>query len=553
MAEEKAQSDKSILIGKKLGDYQLMEMLAAGGMARIYKGLDGKLQRRAAVKVLMRELMESDDSLTERFQREARAVAQLEHDNIVTIYQYGEQDGLYFLAMRYIDGRDLADEIADLRRDGKEMDVMRALNILGQIAAALDHAHEAGIIHRDIKPSNILIDKHDKAYLTDFGLVLWSADRTMGTAFGTPRYISPEQAIASEKSVPQSDIYSLAVVLYEILTGSMLFRADTPLQIAISHISEPPPPPRSINPNIPEAVERELLKALSKDPSDRHRKASDFINAVRRAYEQNTSPSTGTVPPSTEIGKKTPIIKETKEFEAISAEAAKAKPPVSAPKIESPAPKVENDAKTPEGKSWIQRNRPMMIGLGAVAIIGLIALFALLSQPRTPAVTDIATPTENTDVVQATLEVIPPTEAGTSPTTAPVAAGGIPVLLQYDDENFVFRPENRATSLNVNGLIVATSGQTTGLTGAEITAQRIPDGKCVVVIRGSRAFAPSEWGCGAVGVHFQKTVNPQQAFWREAGSVTEFEIRLDDSVIATCPVARRGAGRQECRVNFPAE
>ncbi|MBK9125632.1 MAG: protein kinase [Chloroflexi bacterium] len=284
------------LIGKSLGDYELVDLLTSGGMARIYKGLDKRLQRYAAVKVLMRELLDSDESLPERFSREARAVAQLDHPNIVTVYQTGEQDGYMFIAMRLIDGNDLADEISRLRRLGKLMDPMRALNILEQIAEALDYAHGRGIIHRDFKPSNVLLTEGDRAYLTDFGLALWqSKDKTMGTAFGTPRYIAPEQALASETAVPQSDIYAMAVVLYEILTGDMLFRADTPMQVALSHISEPPPSPRGVNPDIPEAVERELLKALSKDAKARHQTAGEFIRAVKAAYQgaqtMHTAPS----------------------------------------------------------------------------------------------------------------------------------------------------------------------------------------------------------------------------------------------------------------------
>lgn len=287
------------LIGKTLGDYELVELLTSGGMARIYKGLDVRLQRFAAVKVLMRELLDSDETLPERFQREARAVAQLDHPNIVNIYQTGEQDGYMFIAMRLIEGSDLADEITRLRRLGQMMDPRRAVAILEQVAEALDYAHARGIIHRDFKPSNVLLDAQDRAYLTDFGLALWqSKDKTMGTAFGTPRYIAPEQALASETAVPQSDIYAMAVVLYEILTGDMLFRADTPMQIALSHISEPPPSPRLINSSIPEGVERELLRALAKDAKQRPQTAGEFIANIKNAYAvadatvtQQTSPA----------------------------------------------------------------------------------------------------------------------------------------------------------------------------------------------------------------------------------------------------------------------
>ncbi len=273
------------LIGKKLGDYSITGVLASGGMAKIYIGHDEKLERDAAIKVLTRAMLDADPTLSERFTREAKAIAKLDHENIVPIYQYGEEHDVYFLAMKLITGRDLADEINDLQRMGQTMPLPRMFYLLKQVAYALDYAHSHGIIHRDVKPSNVLIDKNDRAYLTDFGLVLrQDVDMTRGTAFGTPRYISPEQALASERAVPQSDTYSLAVIVYEILTGTIMFKGDTAMQVALSHISEPPPLPTAINASIPKSVERELLKALEKEPEKRHPKASDFIKALELAY-----------------------------------------------------------------------------------------------------------------------------------------------------------------------------------------------------------------------------------------------------------------------------
>lgn len=276
------------LIGRKLGDYEIMERLASGGMASIYIGLDTKLERKAAVKVLTPDMTGDDDTLAIRFEREARAVAALEHENIITIYQFGQDEGIYYLAMKYIQGNDLAVELKRLRREGTKMPVDHALSILAQVAAALDHAHSFGIIHRDVKPSNILLENNGKATLTDFGLVLRStADTTLGTAFGTPRYISPEQAMASERAMPQSDTYSLAVIVFEILTGEVMFKGATPMEIAISHINEPPPKPRSINPDIPQRVEDELLRALDKIPENRHNTATELISAIKQSYNKS--------------------------------------------------------------------------------------------------------------------------------------------------------------------------------------------------------------------------------------------------------------------------
>ena len=291
---------KDTLIGKQLGDYRLTSRLASGGMARVYKAMDYKLQRQAAVKVLEKEKAEDDKTLTKRFLREARAVAALEHDNIITIYQFGEEADVYFLAMKVVKGNDLSNELTRLRKAKKLMEIDRALTIMEQVASALDHAHAAGIVHRDVKPSNILLDKGDKTILTDFGLVLrTSSETTMGTAFGTPRYIAPEQAVSSNKATSQSDIYALGVIFYEILTGQTPFNGDSPMEIALSQISDAPPPPRDLNPNIPVKVERELLKALDKDPDKRHKSASEFVQAIREGYyKPNTVNNTVPVNPA---------------------------------------------------------------------------------------------------------------------------------------------------------------------------------------------------------------------------------------------------------------
>ena len=280
--------DKQDLVGKQLGDYLIKEKVATGGMSYVFLGEDVSLGRRAAVKVLTPDITEDDQSLPERFKREARAVAQLEHDNIIPIYQFGELEGIYFLAMRFIEGHDFADEVNDAKREGKLMDMPRAISVLTQVASAVDYAHANGIVHRDIKPSNILIDNNSgKAILTDFGLVLWSSvDKTLGTAFGTPRYISPEQATDSQAAVAQSDIYSLAVIMYEMVTGKMLFTGQTPMEMAISHITEKPVPPRTHNPKVPIQVEREILKALDKEPTNRHKTAIEFIEAIQNAYQE---------------------------------------------------------------------------------------------------------------------------------------------------------------------------------------------------------------------------------------------------------------------------
>jgi serine/threonine protein kinase/uncharacterized protein YraI len=332
------------LVGKQLGDYKLKSLLAEGGMARIYRAVDVELEREVAVKVLTSAMADSDTSLAERFQREAKAVAKLEHENIIPIYRAGQQDGYYYLAMKLVQGKDLADELNELKQQYKLMNPRRMLHIMEQVASALDFAHKADIVHRDVKPSNILIDDTGRALLSDFGLVLrLGFDKTLGTAFGTPRYISPEQALASEKALPASDIYSLGVIVYEILTGHMLFEAENAMQIALSHISETPRPPTELNPEIPPDVERELLKALEKEPGSRHETAGEFIKALKRGYG-DLLPSPRQIAP--ELAQShTPVMETPVNFEQIVKEQRKGTV-VEAPQPESAVDTTEGD-KTP--------------------------------------------------------------------------------------------------------------------------------------------------------------------------------------------------------------
>ncbi|MCA9915859.1 MAG: protein kinase, partial [Anaerolineae bacterium] len=236
-----------------------------------------------ALKVLQADTSPQNEMSLERFQREARAIARLNHPNIVGIYQFGQAEDVYYIAMEFIKGVDLWQELRQLRQSQQMISVEYALGIMDQMASALDYAHLQGIIHRDVKPSNIMLAK-DQAVLTNFGLVLFQAEGSMGNTFGTPRYISPEQAISSNQALPQSDIYSLAVVLYECLVGETPFAGDSPMEIALSHITEPAPIPSSRNNAIPQAVDAALLKALDKDPKARFESATSFIHAVRGGY-----------------------------------------------------------------------------------------------------------------------------------------------------------------------------------------------------------------------------------------------------------------------------
>jgi serine/threonine protein kinase len=257
---------KDSLLGKQFDEYRLEKMLGHGGMARVYRAIDTRLNRYTAIKVIDAPFRD-DSEYARRFDIEAQAFAQLHHPNIVAIYRYGEVDGLLYMAMQYVEGADLGRLIADTPK-GEFFPLDETLKILRQLADALDYTHQTGVIHRDVKPSNIMIDNDGRAFLTDFGLALLTEVGTKGEIFGSPHYIAPEQAISSAGAVSQSDFYSIGVVLYEMLTGQVPFDAENSLDIAMLHMTETPSPPRQYNPTLPPALEAVILKLLAKESKE---------------------------------------------------------------------------------------------------------------------------------------------------------------------------------------------------------------------------------------------------------------------------------------------
>lgn len=277
---------KDALIGKQLGDYKITDRIGQGGMARIYKGYDEKLQRYAAVKVFD-ALGVPDDELEEyrqRFMREARAIARLRHPQIVSVYQTGQFEDHLYIAMMFIEGRDLRYLLKERGVYNTYMSQEEVLRVISDIASGLDHAHREGVIHRDIKPSNIMIMDDGHAILTDFGLALSVPEGTTGTTFGSVHYIAPEQATSSALAVPQSDLYSLGIVLYEMLTGHVPFEDSSPMNVALKHITASPPLLREFRPEISAAVEVMVLRAIDKNPDKRYQTGAEFIQALEQAF-----------------------------------------------------------------------------------------------------------------------------------------------------------------------------------------------------------------------------------------------------------------------------
>ncbi|HET7143122.1 MAG TPA: protein kinase [Anaerolineales bacterium] len=365
----------SKLIGQNLGRYQILELIGEGGMASVYKGYDTRLEREVAIKFIQHEAFPPNQLVTmlKRFEREAKALGGLSHPNIVGVIDYGEFEGMPYLVMVYLSGGTLRERL------GKPMPWRNAIRLLLPVAHALEYTHEHNIIHRDVKPSNILMTDNGQPMLTDFGLVKIFEDKgatnltASGAGLGTPNYMAPEQWTG--ETTAQSDLYSLAVVLYEMITGQRPYSADTPAGILLKQVNEPLPLPKQYVPDLPQNVESVLLKALARKQGDRYPDMRSFTDELQDLLDGKEVTATAIKTDilreqMTGIVERQPKFDETEiaKIPAQSDESGPAQIPVEQARNAAPAPAP---GKAKRGiRLWIIAG-----GIGA----GLCACFALVS------------------------------------------------------------------------------------------------------------------------------------------------------------------------------
>lgn len=332
--------------GENVGPYRVMEKLGQGGMATVYKAYHASLDRYVALKVLHPAFLE-DPNFLARFQREARLVAKLEHTNIVPIYDFADHDGQPYLVMKFVEGETLKALLGRGRLSAEKIWMM-----VNSVGKGLAYAHKQGILHRDVKPSNVIVADDGQIYLADFGLarIAQSGESTLTSdmIMGTPQYISPEQAMGIKDLDNRTDIYSFAVMLYELVVGQVPFSSDTPFSVIHDHIYSPLPLPHLINPSVPDEVERVLLKALSKERNDRYTDVNALTRAFKKAWDDSkVDMDDVTITSPIRVPEKT-----TEAAQAVAAEALTI-PPAStqeAPPPLTPPPTVPEIVATPSKK-----------------------------------------------------------------------------------------------------------------------------------------------------------------------------------------------------------
>lgn len=542
------------LEGKQLSNFRVDEFLGRGGMAQVYKGWDLVLERPVAIKIIAAPFQD-DPGYNARFLQEGRAMARWRHENIVHIYFAGQEDTMSYLVMEYIQGIDLKAWLARYKEDNQTVPYDEVLRIGKAVADALDYAHNHQIIHRDVKPANILMADDGRILLTDFGLAIDLEEGSSGEAFGSPKYISPEQAQGSDNVVPQSDLYSLGVILFEMLTGSPPFEGGSPTATAVQHINQAPPLPSVMNPELNKKTEKVLLRTLKKSPDNRYLDGRTMMAALEEALSSDDrtagSPIFSTKPVAevvaSHVASPGQKLVENPDESLIASPAAAA------------APKTMNKALPIVG-----------IGLGIIVLCivgGLIAAFVFGriggDEPELTAGTQAATAAGSSVEGQGSSEQ----NAGensqganeeTGPAPTVTLAGGVGssgesrLILFYNDGGFyAWNPEG--TDITIRELVFQAIDTDGNPTGAFFEARRwagfyptIQIGKCdrLEILNDVHKERPSQ--CHGYNAIMTPEKTDPMIFWLGGEGVTQFSVTNGGQEIGRCEV---GAG--QCEVLIP--
>lgn len=536
----------SSLIGQRLEEYHIVSQLGEGGMSTIYLGLDTHLQRYTAIKVIHAGLQNDPENVA-RFEREAQAVARLDHPNIVRLYRYGQVDDILYMAMQYIEGLDLRVVLQNYRRKNELIPPADALRIVKEICQALDYSHENGVLHRDVKPSNIMLNREGRAILTDFGLALLPGVDTQGKAFGTPQYMAPEQAQSPADVGPQSDLYAVGMLLYEMFTGEIPFQEiENPMEMVARRANTPPPPPSAVQPDLSPELEAVILKALALKPAERYQTGRQLTAALESSlpnFEVEPEPAEAelVVPPL--------IIEE-------PAAAEMSLPPV-AEAVLAPETTV-SAAGAAQAADPSPLSRPNRLGLPVpLAVLGGCAILALLAALLIGGGVQIIRsqfqkyytwlpltigdePPDNTAG-----DAYPEPPVVTRPSSTEAEEDGDddeddddddgessaeqnPLLLQIvtNKEDSFYLVNVGSTAVPLAGL--SFNGENNAFEGSEWGVASLAPGECVTIWKNRGNPKPPDVDCNEVGSRVER--EPPEIFWKKS-----FDVIYQNTVITTCP------------------